>query len=93
MTNEEMEKLFQEPEFINSLMNAKTAENIQAICKEKGLDLTDAEVNDVVDCLKAVKTGELSDDDLENVSGGWVDQIGSMLIKMLEKQLRNKLFK
>ena len=49
--------------------NAKTAEELVAIARENSIELTEEEAKSYFAKLNA-KEGELSDDELDNVSGG-----------------------
>ena len=59
MTNEEM---------LLKAKEAKSAEELLAIAKENGLELTEESAKAYYEQLH--KTGEVSDDELDNVSGG-----------------------
>ena len=56
-------------EILAKLKEAKSAEEIIAIAKEGGKELTAEEARKVFDALHGA--GELSDDDLANVAGGY----------------------
>ena len=64
--NEEMRK---------KLQAAKSVEDIIAIGKECGKELTAEQAQEIFDKLKAAANGELSDDDLEAVAGGLISQL------------------
>lgn len=48
---------------------AKTPEELMALARENGMELTEAEVKTYFDLLHP-KSGELTDDELDNVAGG-----------------------
>lgn len=56
------------PELMQKANLAKTPEELQAIAGESGMELTARQAQDYFAQLH--KTGELSDDELDNVSGG-----------------------
>lgn len=56
------------PELLQKARAAKTAEQLQALAKEQGMDITPEQAREYFDRLH--KTGELADDELDNVSGG-----------------------
>lgn len=56
-------------ELIEKAKEAKTAEEILAIAKENGMEMTEEDAKLYFEQLHPVK-GELSDDELDNVSGG-----------------------
>ena len=57
-------------EMIAKLKEAKSVEDVIAIAKEYGKELTIEQAQEIYDKMKAAATGELSDDDLEAVAGG-----------------------
>ena len=61
-------------EMLKKLRGAKSVEDIIAIGKECGKELTDEQAQEIYDKLKAAN-GELSDDDLEGVAGGLISQL------------------
>lgn len=56
------------PEQIEMAKQAKSAEELAELAKENGVDITEDEAREYYEQLN--KTGELSDDELDNVSGG-----------------------
>ncbi len=62
-----MEKIFS-VEHIEKAKQAKSAEELLTIAKENGFDLTDDEAKNYFDKLSG--SGALSDEELDNVSGG-----------------------
>ncbi len=56
------------PELIEKAKQAKSPEELLALAKENGTELTEKSVKAYFDQLH--KTGELSDDELDNISGG-----------------------
>ena len=57
------------PELLEKAKQAKTAEELIALAKENGAEMTPEEANTYFAQLNP-KTGELSDDELDNVAGG-----------------------
>lgn len=88
MNKEKLNEVFSDQQFVESLLQLETPEQVQQILKEKGIDLTVEEIEQTRDFLvryangqlseKETATlkllqnsnGELSEDELENVSGG-----------------------
>ncbi len=62
-----MEKQFT-PELIEKAKRAKSAEELMTLAKENGVDISEDEARKYFDKLN--KSGELSDDELNSVSGG-----------------------
>ena len=64
------------PELIEKAKSAKTPEELMALAKENGMELTEESAKAYFEQLNP-KTGELSDDELNNVAGGgclpWAD--------------------
>lgn len=59
------------PELIEKAKQAKSAEELAALAKENGIDISDDEAEEYFERLN--NSGELSDDELDNVSGGCGD--------------------
>ena len=59
----------QKEELIQKLQAAKSVDEIIAIAKENGIEITSEKAQELLDKL-TVKDGELSDDMLDAVSGG-----------------------
>ncbi|MEN1761409.1 MULTISPECIES: Nif11-like leader peptide family RiPP precursor [Anoxynatronum] len=68
------QKLEADEQLVEKLMQQETPEEVQALLKENGVDLTIEEINTVREALlKAMERseeGELSEEDLEEVTGG-----------------------
>ena len=62
------------PELIEKAKLAKSAEEIFSLAKENGVQLSADEANTYFDELH--KSGEISDDELDNVAGGGCDDEG-----------------
>lgn len=78
-----LKKLVDDKEFGEKIFKEENkAEDVQNIAKEAGIELTLEEVNEVKELIiKAYDSqneGELSEEDLENVAGGLVDEILSL---------------
>ncbi|CDC62696.1 unknown [Clostridium sp. CAG:448] len=58
-----------EKELIAKAKEAKTPEELMALAKEKGVEMTAEKAQVYFDQLHP-KTGELSDEELDNVAGG-----------------------
>lgn len=56
------------PELIEKAKQAKSAEELLALAKENGIELSEDEAKAYFEQLN--KSGELSDDELDNVAGG-----------------------
>jgi len=69
-TEQLVKELFSDEEYVNNLFAMETPEEVQASLKERGLELTVEEVIKIKDLLPKISDGELSDEDLESVSGG-----------------------
>ena len=74
-------------EMFKKLQEAKTAEEMIAIAKEYGKELTKEQAEEML--APADAQGELSDDDLDSVAGGinmpgWAKQYGPDALKLLK---------
>lgn len=56
------------PELIEKAKQAKSAEELAALAKENGIDISDDEAEEYFERLN--KSGELSDEELDGVAGG-----------------------
>ena len=71
MNEEKIKEVFSDKDFVESLLELETAEEVQSAISKKGIDLS---ISDI-EVLRAqlVNNGEeLSEEDLENVAGGFV---------------------
>ena len=71
MKPEEIAKIIEEKDLAQKLNACETAEDALAVLKEAGAEVTPEELEAFYNLLRGeAPTGELSDDDLENVAGG-----------------------
>ena len=68
------------PELIEKAKEAKTPEELFALAKENGVELTEESAKAYFNQLNP-KTGELADDELDNVAGGGCQQNNDHLDK------------
>lgn len=66
------------PELIEKARQARSHEELLALAKENGIELSEDEAKAYFGQLN--KSGELSDDELDNVSGGGCYSLGKRLI-------------
>lgn len=70
------EKLNADEELAVKLLAQETAEGAQAVLKEAGFEFSDAEVMELSEVITKIaaqnEKGDLSDDDLEGVAGGFI---------------------
>jgi predicted ribosomally synthesized peptide with nif11-like leader len=73
--NEKIQEVFADKEFVEKLLAMDTPEEVQAAVKEKGLELTLEEIEatkkSIVNSLEKNDSDEVSDDQLEQVAGGF----------------------
>ena len=74
MNDQQIEELFSDEAFMESLLELETPEEVQKALSDKGLDLSLEEIITIRDVLLN-NEGELSDGQLESVSGGSVASI------------------
>lgn len=67
-----VKEVFSDKEFVMSLVKLDTPEEVQAALKEKGIDLTIDDIMQIREACSRPDVEELSDDELENVSGGLI---------------------
>ena len=70
MDKEKLTEIFSDKEFVKSFFEPKNEEEVQKVLKEKGIDLSLQEIQKMREMLIQKKNGELSDEELEAVSGG-----------------------
>ena len=69
-------------ELLTKAKAAKTAEEIMALAKENGMELTEESAKAYLDLLHP-QTGELSDDELDNVAGGGCHNGGRLVVSVM----------
>ncbi len=72
MDNQKLMDLLQNNAFMEKILSAASTEEVKSLFSEQGLNLTDENINALGQALeKAIANGgELSEDDLADVSGG-----------------------
>ena len=78
-----IEEIFSDKEFVKELVALKDNAAVQAALKAKGLDLTEEKIAAIRESM-AKKTGELSDKQLEQISGGGIIQDVKDLLEIAE---------
>lgn len=73
MNTKTMKAVLSDEAFVKSLFELETAAEVQAALKEKGIDLSEAEVLGIRDLLAKVESGEVSDENLAQ----WAQQAES----------------
>lgn len=91
MNEQEFEKAFSDPGFVNMLLNVETGEEMKKALAGKGIDLSPKELDKFAEVLLcALKKGkELEGEDLPRISGGSIkdfDQIKNELEIIDEEQ-------
>ena len=77
MDKMKIEEIFSDKEFVKELVALKDNAAVQAALKAKGLDLTEEKIAAIRERM-AKKSGELSGEQLEQVSGGFGGAYSSM---------------
>ena len=78
---EKIKEVFADEQFVNELMEMDSVQEVQAALHEKGLDLSEQELNATRETLiKMAENGdtELSDEELEKVAGGFVPVVAAV---------------
>ena len=76
--NKLMEKIEADKNFEEELSKASSKEELLEKCKEAGFELTDKDLEEI---KKSLDESELSDEELENVSGGVTRKFGILAKK------------
>lgn len=74
MTEQKIKEIFSDEEFVASLMNMESPEDVQKALAEKGLELSVEEIEKIRQAAMD-QEGELSEEALEGVAGGSVAAI------------------
>ncbi len=77
---EKIKEVFADEQFVKELMEMDSVREVQAALHEKDLDLSEQELNTIREALiKMTESGdtELSDEELENVAGGFLPLIAA----------------
>jgi hypothetical protein len=77
MSEQEIRDIFSDEAYVSSLLALDTPEEVQASLAEKDLDLSAAEITTILDSIQKYSEadGELSEADLETVTGGFLTGI------------------
>ena len=70
MNEKLLKEVLSDSKFAELLIQQETPEDVQILLKEKGIELTLEDITSVRNILEQQAEGELSEDNLENVSGG-----------------------
>jgi len=74
MNEQKIKEIFADEAFVSSILEMETPEEVQKALADKGLDLSVDEINTIKESLSA-EEGELSDEQLEDVSGGSITAV------------------
>lgn len=71
--NEKLMELFQNKEFLNKIVACDTVDEVLGVIEAEGVETTKEEFDALMDNVARVRnsTGELGEEELENVSGGF----------------------
>ena len=72
MDNKKLAELMQDKAFMEKVLEATTEEEVKKLFSQRGIELTDGDIEFLAKAIaKAAKNeGQLSEKDLENISGG-----------------------
>lgn len=68
-----IEKLLEDKEYVLSLSQMQTSEDIQASLEGNGIEISSEDINTVKELIQKVLEKDIKDEDLEKVSGGLVN--------------------
>ncbi len=72
MNEQKMKEIFSDEQFVKALLGLETPQEVQKVLAEKEIDVTLEEIVKTKEILAHYTTGELSEEDLEMVSGGFL---------------------
>ncbi len=81
--NEKLQGLMAEESFADKWNEAQNKEDILALLKENGMEVTEAELDAFLDSIPMAEDGELSDESLEGVAGGASIRFVPIIIKLM----------
>lgn len=71
MMMEKLNALFADETFAEEMKNLNTVDELRAVIASKGIELTEAELEELLeDCMKHADEEELTDEQMENTAGG-----------------------
>ncbi len=78
-----LEEILADQEFVKKLLGIETAEEVQQALKEKGVELSLEEINEIhKQIIQQLESGEeLDKEQLKNVAGGGVIRTGVSLVR------------
>lgn len=81
MNNEKLKELLKDEAFVKELVEQETVEDAQKLLASKGVDISVDQLNEIRKGVAArLEEGEeLSDEQLENVAGGFADAITAVV--------------
>ena len=81
MDEQKLQELLQSQPFMEKVLSAQTVEEVKSLFSAEGVDLTDEDINVLGQAIEAAiqNGGNLSDADLENISGGVSDALVAVL--------------
>lgn len=81
MNNEKLKELLKDEAFVKELVEQETVEDAQKLLASKGVDISVDQLNEIHKGVAArLEEGEeLSDEQLENVAGGFADAITAVV--------------
>jgi predicted ribosomally synthesized peptide with nif11-like leader len=71
-----IKEVFSDKEFVESLLGLETPEEVQTALKGKDLDLSIEDIENIQKALTAQENSELSEEEMENVAGGFAITAG-----------------
>jgi len=81
-TQQKLQKLFNDEEFKNKFFSLKSAEDMSDELAKHDIDISAEELRKIYSLVKKKEAGELSDEELENVAGGfWPWLAGGLVIQ------------
>ncbi len=75
MHEQKIKELFSDEQFVKELFALETPEEVQAVLADNDVEISVEEILKIRELLIKKENGELSDEDLEEVSGGLVQVI------------------
>lgn len=72
MSKEIIKEVFSNKEFVKTLMEMVTPEEVEAALKEKNIEFSTEDIKKITSILQKEKSVELSDEELENIAGGTI---------------------
>ncbi len=72
MEEQKIRDIFSDEQFVKELLDLETPEEVKVVLADHDIDVTVDDIMQVKELFEKKQNGEISDEELENVSGGFL---------------------